>query len=259
MTYQERGSGHEVPEQDVEAELHEFFKPDAAQIVTVLGNNPLCIVTGPYGIGKSTLLIPEIEKLLTQQGRDVIKIPGGVTANSPEELPYFFEEIPNPTKGVAIVDEAGAYRTEEARVHLLRASKAHGFQTVIPVIAYDIDHAEIEEETAAWQRAGELVNGVAQKFPTVHMPIKELSVDLARKFLVTRGTFFNTPPEAIDYILQTVPRTIRVLDQVSGGRSLQTTQAAILANCLNWDGAFPRTQVRQIESRVRFDIGHMAK
>lgn len=237
----------------LDQDIRSLFDSEAADIIATLGDHSLSVVTGPFGIGKSSILIPEITNLLEQQQRDVIKI-DGVLADIPDELPDVFEETPNPTRGVAIIDEAGNFRTEEQKINVLRIANEKGFSTAIPVIAYNIDSDIREREAAAWQQAGEVVYGKPQQeIPVVHLTPKLLPVDLARRFL---SSFPNTPPEAIDYVLTNVPLTLIALNRVRGASSVQATQKAILANCDGWPGAIPQSQLKQLKEKVRADLGN---
>lgn len=251
MTIPENGTSPENPQNAVDREIRSLFTPDAANIIATLGEGPMCVVTGPRGSGKTWILIPEIRKLLRQEGRDMLKISWGLV-NNPDLLPNELAKNPNPTRGVLIVDEAGLYKKEEQKKDLLRTARDNGFPTVIPVIAYDIDTDAGERIDEDWQQAAGIVYGrPAQEIPVVHLPPKLLPVDLARRFLPAR----DTPQDVADYLISTVPLNLRILDHLSRQKNVPDTQEAILNRGVMWNGVIPYSQNASIGAKVFADSG----
>ena len=244
MGYQEQGR-FEHPVDAAERKIHALYQPDVDQVVTALATSPLVITTGPYANGKTRHLIPTIARKLREQGHDVLTWEAQNLIGKNKNEIWF---PPNPTHGVIIIDEAGGFVGANQENEISALAHERGYSKLIPIITYDIDTPAVRDHLATRWAATENPSG--QSPTVIHFPPKLLPDDLAREFVVAQGIILHTPPEAIEYILSTLPYNLRVLDMVSGEATLERTKAAIRRSLDMWHGVIPAKQLETIAQKV---------
>jgi hypothetical protein len=204
-------------------EINALFQQDAENIASAASGEPLTIVTGPNGNGKSNFLLPEVRRRLEAKGFDVayqsIDKPG-----SPAQLT---NRAPGGRGGVIILDEANMVydeHDEHKRQVVLSAAHQLGWN-VVAVIAYGFGQVSARDrEIQRW------MNGFEASHPQVfHLPTIRLDRDLARDFmgaLREERHLPPMPPDITEFVLNSIPYSLRFLDRFSM-RSPKTRREAI--------------------------------
>jgi len=202
----------------VEAIVSRLYEQDAHKLAALIKKNPLSIVVGEHGNGKSSILLPRVDELLTAQGFGVVKIDDSELVGDHLNGRSLVNQINNiflaTKKGVVILDE-GRSLIGEGIDHAKKVTtllRSNGY-LVVPVIPYRCGRYEEDavSQVRIWEGVGRELNGVVP--PTFKLESKRLDQQLARE-LLAQPKSGNDPlsPEVIDFILSRVPYNLRILD-----------------------------------------------
>lgn len=239
----------------VEARITAMHAPAAEQIADAVagGNFPNggfpCVVTGPYQSGKSTSLIPETVRILTERGMNVEVAISGFEESVEASIGYGIENSDDPRPRVLILDEASAdVRGHEAEI--IEFFRGKGFGAIIPVIAHDISRSTetvVREDMAKWRQAVPEQQG---ELPVISVGPVQLDPELARDYLEASGT----PPECVGQILSTLGRNnalyLPILDTVRYCMEPNRVDDTLRRNMNTWRSSLPAPVIASLEGQV---------
>ncbi len=218
----------------VNARVRSLWTPDATRVADLLGDNPMCIVRGVNGSGKSQYFAPEVLSILAEKGRDVKYINFEGRINPLRDLPN------SRGKGdVLVLDEVSERLEIEPAIAQEVTSTSHskGY-AIIPLVAYpNSDKTEGEYTSTAWQQAEKAISGNTP--PVYHLQRKQLESELAKAFLTAKdiGEDSVTPEDVATFIIQTVPAYTRLLNPLKGIQTLQEARKIVKENLIGWANA----------------------
>lgn len=216
MSSHERQTGEDSSFTAVQEKISALFESDALQVANLLGDSPICIVSGSYGTGKTFLFMPRIVSLLRQRQFDVSTVDCQHYSGYPKDdlVLEFKKSLPYTSKGAFVLDEAGAidlYGGFDSTKNVLEMVHAQGY-AAIPVIAYNKNTETGKDESiTTWQKAEEAISGFTAK--TFELPSRQVEPALLKEFYMA-GTHEGAKapsPELVDLALKITPKNLRVM------------------------------------------------
>jgi len=213
MARSENRKGQETPMNIVAGKIRAMYVAPVIDIMQQAADKPLCIVTGAFGIGKSTYLVPMLQERYTSQGISVQTI-DNQGAPSAQALVRAIDRLPmieGGERGVLLLDEAGAVVSMDGTLgatSALEAASKKGYN-VMAIIAHPADSNDVRDQgIQAWEEA-------AKGSPVIQLPLFRFNNDsaFAREFLlaVADNSHDSFAPEVIDYIISTIPANMNLL------------------------------------------------
>lgn len=214
-----RVEGSERPMETVSRKIARLYDKPVREVRTKLGTKPLCVVTGAFGIGKSTSFIPRLLQNYTDHGvscHSFGRMPFGNIEGEIDALPT----LDNAQKGLVVVDEINVERAGiKTLQNLVKKSTQKGYQMIV-IIAHAtalLGKSNQHKYLEIWQR-------VAPEVPIVQLPLVRLSPALAREYLIAtaakeHGSFSE---EILNLILDIVPGQLRLLRNIGTLASMMT-------------------------------------
>lgn len=207
----------------VEDAVNAFYEPIAQQIVTHLKEGPLCLVTGPYGIGKSKTLIPRVHSLLAEQGLRVYLNPySGKKGPIPNgrigiTVDAYVGWVVSQKSNVFILDEAGGVRDLEEVRRLLRGIQSVGVG-VFAIMAHTLRREGYwgldgrDDFVRNWLRTEEELTGY--KAPVINLEPFRLTPSLAFQLLRGRWSKGSISDKRLRLTVDFIPSNLRLLEVI---------------------------------------------
>ncbi|MEK7616624.1 MAG: hypothetical protein AAB414_01060 [Patescibacteria group bacterium] len=199
------------------------FTDDVTESIHFIESNPLLVVSGAIGIGKTTSFIPLLNRLLMDHGfsvqlfdwqryDDAIDTSGILEAE--------VDKLPAVTRGVLIIDEARSIIDdgEDVTRYVLQVSHDKGYKVIAVHPYYHGQENARFKYIAAWRSAEEQVSGHPITAYTLNP--KALESSLARDYLTVKGY----SPEVIDILVRILPLKMVLLGQ---GWNVQNPKEAL--------------------------------
>jgi len=249
----------------IEEKIELTHAPTAKEIVRCMkSREPLMVVTGSLGIGKSDSLIPLSRKLLHQAGFVTILKDGQQTYwwNHLTGIAEFKKEIETGHgERILVIDEAAhlVIRGNGGQEKTILDIAYQNNVQVVAINAINVDAKDARKKViSAWVNAG---SDVCRRKPTaIDIGSPRITRILAKAYLEDR--FRKQPPygrplndEAIRYVLDNVPYNIGVLHIIAnnGLESLMDVMQGILNNVDNQVGRISQDEARRIKDKVAND------
>lgn len=191
-----------------------IYTEDARNIAGLMRENPCVVLTGLFGSGKTTFLLPQVTAELTSQGVQAFNIHMFREEAAKRNVAEAVQQAMTVATGPAavILDEAGLPKPEEAADLVVQAyTQGFSLLAVLPYTKREED--KLPQGIAVWQNSAATVG--VHDVPVYDLPLKELDPDLAADVL----TMNQTSPEVIAFIIANIPLHLRSLDVLIGARS----------------------------------------
>lgn len=189
-----------------------LYAGDVIESMHFIENNPLLVVTGPIGIGKSTSFIPLLSKSLTDHGFNVCLFDWQNYDDADDTrgiIEAEVDKLPDTTKGVLIIDEARPIIDDGENVtqYVLETSHRKKYR-VVPVIPYyygqeNTKYKYISAYSSVEKRISDHTGA------TYNLSSKVLDPSLAKDYLKIRGC----SSEVIDALMRILPFKLVFLSQ----------------------------------------------
>lgn len=209
---------------DARTEIAALYASHALEIADALGEQPLCVVTGPRRFGKTTSLLPALAGVLRERGKTA-RIMNG---RDFEGEPFTADALPREQFDALIIDEANVLTSTKRRtkelLQLLHARAA----IVVAMITFHAGY-ELGARYLArtWQDAERAISG--RKVHVVCLPQMIVAPHLARELLSTYSPIRDPSARSrvIDYITDRVPLNPHVVLELARARSITEANAII--------------------------------
>jgi hypothetical protein len=211
---QEHRFGYYGKQGEVAQELAKQYVTSVAQIADLASSEPISVIGGAYGIGKSTYLIPQLQWEL--QKRDIIAIKAdGNSLYTPLDRADFLASLPTLEKGengVIIFDEASVLSEahgKDAQEAFVKSALAKGYH-IAAFVSYPAD-----DKAKQLDRLKPWTNMIATKRRKafIELPSFHINPELAKEYILEAEKGLSQ--EVIDTIVNIVPLRLGLLSVVA--------------------------------------------
>lgn len=183
------------------------YAQEAKEIIRLTESNPYVLVGGRSGIGKSSVLIPELVNQSKNLGLEtqIIGFRQGLSFANPDL-----------EKRYLIVDDAERIAPSVVARVITRTNK-WGYASTVAIISYLFNNMDgFEDRIRLWQQQSEAVT--SKEAPVVRLSDGKVTPDLIKQNLVSHT-------QIADFLAQLLPGNLWFLDEVIEA-NLQTEQQA---------------------------------